>query len=262
MVTGSSSGQVMCQNRCHGLAPSMAAGLVEFRTDGLQAGEQADGEERHPAPDVDDDNRDHGEVWIAQPVDPTADQAEMVEEPIENAERRVEHPLPGESREHGRDNEREQDESTGKSLAAEITVEQHGQPQPERQLEDGGYARIDEGVVNGGAKDPVIEDLVEVSEADEVAGHTDARAGDRQQYPSNEGIGNEHAEQHDSRHQQHERQPALVLEHPLSPRRGRLAERGGGNRAYRHVRSSSAGRSRCSPRKMARGRPNLRRRPS
>ena len=151
-------------------------GLVEFGTDGLQAGEQADGEERHPAPDVDDDDRNHGEVWIAQPIDPTGDQAEMVEEPIENAKCRVEHPLPGESREHGRDDEGQQDESTGESLAAEIAVEQHGQPQPERQLEDGGHARIDEGVVDGGAKDPVIEDLVEVGEADEVAGHTHARS--------------------------------------------------------------------------------------
>src|SRR5437879_4413814 len=113
------------------------------------------------------------------------------------------------------DNERQQDESTGKSLAAEITVEQHREPQSERQLEDGGHARIEEGVVNGGAKDPVIEDLVEVSEADEVAGHTDARVGDRQQYPSNEGIGNEHAEEHDGRQQQQERQPAIVLEQPM-----------------------------------------------
>jgi hypothetical protein len=37
------------------------------------------------------------------------------------------------------------------------------------------------------------------------------------------------------------------LQQPLSPRRGRFAERGGGNRAYRHVRSSSAGRFPCSP---------------
>src|SRR5262249_56801328 len=123
-------------------------GLVEFGTDGLQAGEQADGEERHPAPDVDDDNRDHGEVRIAEPIDPTGDQTEMVEDPIENAERRVEHPLPGESREHGRDDERQQDESTGERLATKITVEQHGQPQTEPQLEDGGHTRIEEGVVN------------------------------------------------------------------------------------------------------------------
>src|SRR5437762_14144945 len=108
----------------------------------------------------------------------------MVEEPIENAERRVEHPLPGQSREHGRDDEGQQDESTGESLAAEIAVEQHGQPQSERQLEDGGHTRIDKGVVDGGAKDPVIEYLIEVGEADELAGHAHARAGDREQYPS------------------------------------------------------------------------------
>src|SRR6202035_4675619 len=134
-------------------------------------GEQADGKERHAAPDVDNDDRDHGEVRIAQPVDPACDQAEMVEQPVENAECRVEHPLPGEGREHGRDDEGQQDESAGQSLAAEIAVEQHGQPQSERQLEDGGYTRIKESVVDGGTEDPVIEDLVEVGEADELAGN-------------------------------------------------------------------------------------------
>jgi hypothetical protein len=61
--------------------------------------------------------------------------------------------------------------ATGESLAAEIAVEQHGQPQSERQLEDGGHPRIEEGVVDGGQKDSVVENLVEVGEADELAGH-------------------------------------------------------------------------------------------
>jgi hypothetical protein len=52
MVTGSSSGQVTCQNRCQGLAPSMAAASFSSRADGLQAGQQLNGEERHTAPDV------------------------------------------------------------------------------------------------------------------------------------------------------------------------------------------------------------------
>ena len=192
----------MCQNSLPRLGAVDGGGLIEFGTDGLQAGEQADGEERHPAPDVDDDDRDHGEVWIAQPIDAAGDQAQMVEEPIENAKRRVEHPLPGESREHGRDDEGQQNESTGESLAAEIAVEQHGQPQAERQLEDGGHARVEEGVVDGGTKDPVIEYLVEVREADEVAGHTDARIGHRQQDTAHERIGDEQTEQHHGRHQQ------------------------------------------------------------
>src|SRR5260370_9078393 len=98
----------------------------------------------------------------------------MVEEPIKYAKCRIEHPLPGESRKHGRDDERQQDEGTRESLAAEIAVEQHGQPQSERQFEDGGYARIDKGVVYGGAAYSVIDDLVEVAGANSVAGHTHA----------------------------------------------------------------------------------------
>src|SRR6185295_19814425 len=114
----------------------------------------------------------------------------------------------------------QQDESTGESLAAEITVEEHRQPQPERQLEDGGHASIDEGVVDRGAKDSVVEYLVEVGEADELAGHTYARVGHRQQNTANERIGNEHTEQHQGRHQQHECEPTLVLEQPEpGPRR-------------------------------------------
>jgi hypothetical protein len=101
----------------------------------------------------------------------------MVEEPVENAERRVEHPLPGEGRQYGRNDEGQQDESAGEGLAAEIAVEQHGQPQPERQLEDGGDARIEEGVVDGGVEYSVVPDLVVVGETDEVAGHAHARIG-------------------------------------------------------------------------------------
>src|SRR5260370_42494307 len=112
----------------------------------------------------------------------------MVEEPIKYAKCRIEHPLPGESRKHGRDDERQQDEGTRESLAAEIAIEQHGQPPSERQFEDGGHARIDEGVVDGGAEDSVIEDLVEVGEADEVAGHTHARLGYRQHDAAHEPI--------------------------------------------------------------------------
>src|SRR4029077_6329991 len=111
---------------------------------------------RRPAQDGEDAERDRAGAGTAQPVDPAGDQAEMVEEPIENAERRVEHPLPGKSREHGRDDEGQQEKGAGESLAAEIAIEQQGQPQPERQLEDRGYTRIKERVVDGGAKDPVI----------------------------------------------------------------------------------------------------------
>ena len=136
-----------------GLGAVDGGGLVELGADGLQPGEQADGEERHAAPDVDDDDRDHGEVGIAQPVDAAGDQAELVEQPVEDAEGRIEHPLPGEGRQHGRDDEGQQDEGAGEGLALEIAVEQHREPQAERQLEDGGDARIDEGVVDGRAED-------------------------------------------------------------------------------------------------------------
>ena len=124
-------------------------GLVELGTDGLQAGQQGDGEERHAAPDVDDDDRRHGEVGVAQPVDAGGDEAELEQRPVEDAEGRIEHPLPGEGREHRRDDERQQDEGADDRLALEMPVEQDRQPQAERQLEHRRHARVPERVPHG-----------------------------------------------------------------------------------------------------------------
>ena len=41
MVTGSSSGQVTYQKRCHGRGAVDGGGLVQLGADGLQAGQQA-----------------------------------------------------------------------------------------------------------------------------------------------------------------------------------------------------------------------------
>ena len=100
---------------------------------------------------------------------------EMEQHPVEDAEGRIEHPLPGEGRQHRRDDERQQDEGAHERLAAEMPVEQQREPQSERQLEDRRDERVEEGVVDRDVEDDVVPDLVEIVEADEVAGHADAR---------------------------------------------------------------------------------------
>src|SRR3546814_10496275 len=90
-------------------------GLVQLRADRLHPGQQRDREERDAAPDVDGDDAAHREVGVTQPVDALVDQADLPQQPVQHAEGRVEHPLPGEGRQHRRDDERQQDEGADRS---------------------------------------------------------------------------------------------------------------------------------------------------
>jgi len=52
IVTGRRSGHVIRQKRCHPVGPVDRRRLVQLRIDGLQAGQEGDRIEGHPAPDV------------------------------------------------------------------------------------------------------------------------------------------------------------------------------------------------------------------
>ena len=68
--TGLSSGSVMCQKRAPGAGAVGLGRLVELLGDRDQPGQDRDGEERQPAPDVDHDHRGHRVVLLAEPVGP------------------------------------------------------------------------------------------------------------------------------------------------------------------------------------------------
>ena len=196
--------------------------LVQFGADRLQPGQQADRVKRHAAPDIDDHDRDHREVRIAEPVDPAGDDVQLKEHPVQHAEGRVEHPFPGEGRQHGRDDERQQDEGADERLAAEMPVEQQRQPQAEHQFEDRRDERVEEGVVDRDMEDAVVPQLLEIGEADEMALDADLGVGDREQHALDERVGDEQAEQHDRRQQQHEAsQRSSSSSRVIGPRRGR-----------------------------------------
>src|SRR5919198_5949960 len=64
--------------------------VEELAVYGLQPGEDADGEERSPPPDVRDDDRGHRPAPLAEPVDPTIRETAPHDRPVEHAERGVE----------------------------------------------------------------------------------------------------------------------------------------------------------------------------
>ena len=171
------------------------------------------------------------------------DDPEMEQHPVEHAEGRVEHPLPGEGRQHGRDDEWQQDEGAHERLAAEMPVEQQRQPQPERQFEDRRDEGVEAGVVDRDVEDAVVPDLDEIVEADEMARHADLGIGDRQQDAVDERIGDEQPEQDHRRQHQAGRQPALVFEQAGDrPARWRadIFQAWGGNVDGRHERFLAA----------------------
>src|SRR5262249_17965894 len=108
--------------------------------------------------------------------------------------------------------------------------EQQRKPKARRQLEDGREKRVkarvqerylEDGVVpdDRGPGKPEAQELLEVAQADELAGIADADAGEREPDSHHERIGNERAEQHDRRSEEGGGQEALVLEDALEPRR-------------------------------------------
>ena len=171
-------------------------GLVQLGTDCLQPGQQADRVKRHAAPNIDDDHRHHGHDRVAKPVDPRVDDVGMEQHPVEDAERRVEHPLPGKSRQHRRDDERQEDEGAHERLTAEMPVEQECQPQPEGQFEDGGNEGVEAGVPHRDMENVVVPDLDEVVHADEMPGHADSGVSHREQNAVDKGVGDKKREQH------------------------------------------------------------------
>ena len=199
------------------VGPVQRGGLVQVGIDRLQPGQQRDGEEGHAAPGVHRDRAPHAVDAVGQERDLVHDEARPEEEPVQHAERRIEHPPPGERREHGRDDERQQHRGAQETLAAEAAIEQHGQRHAERQLEDRGPERVEERVAERLLEDRVVPGLREVLQADEMADVADARVREREPDARDERVGDERPEQHDRRRQQQRGQQPLALEKARQP---------------------------------------------
>src|SRR5262249_32486845 len=131
-------------------------------------------------------------------------------------------------------------------LAPEVAVQEHRQPEAERQLEDRGDDRVDEGVANGDAENAVVPQPLEVLRSDEVPRHADLGVGHREQHALDERIGDEQPEQDPRGQQEGDREPALVLQQS-GDRAARRRTRVGGSRrngiAYGHAAISLVGRN-------------------
>src|SRR6202043_1801276 len=155
-------------------------GFVQFGADRLQSGKQADRIERNEAPDIDDYHRYQSQVRVAQPVDPAVDDPELEQQVIDDAEGGIEHPLPSEGRQHGRDDERQEYEGAGEGFALEVVVQQQRQPQTQREFEDCRDERVEAGVPYGDAEDAVIPHIREILQPDKMPRNTYLGVGNRQ----------------------------------------------------------------------------------
>ncbi len=193
--------------------------LLQVRADGLQAREQRDGEERHPAPRIDHDGAPHAVGAVGEERELGRDEAGLVEQPVEHAEGGIEHPSPREGAEHGGHDERQEHGGAHDPLAAEVPVEQERQPHPQRQLEEGGPERVEAGVPECGPEDRVVPRLDEIVQADEDPDIAHAGVGQREPHAHHERIGDEQAEEDDRRGEQDEREQPLVFEDARPSRR-------------------------------------------
>ncbi len=194
---------------------------MQVRVDRLEPRQERDREERHPAPGVDPDGAPHRPAPVGEERELVRDEAKAVEEPVHHAERGIDHPPPGERREHGRHDERQQHRGADQTHAAELAVQEESEPHAEGQLEDRRPERVEERVLEGGLEDRVVPLLDEVPEPDEGARAAHARVAEGEPDAHHERVGDEQGEQHDRGRQEEGGQQPLALEAPRQPPRGR-----------------------------------------
>jgi hypothetical protein len=90
-------------------------------------------------------------------------------------------------------------------------IEQHRQPQAEREFADGREERIDDGELDRGPEYPVAEQRIVVLPADEEPRAPDPRVGEAEPDAKPERIGQEKQQQAGRRqHEQKHQEPAIV----------------------------------------------------
>src|SRR5207253_11273025 len=202
------------------------------------------------SPYIDQDQAAHRHGAVAQPQDSLRDEPGVHEHPVEHAERRVEHPLPGERAEDrghdpGKEHPRPDD-----PLESEVVVQEQRRHHPQSQLEEGRDEGVDERVLERAEKDRVVQVHAKVFEPDEGAGPSDHLVADRQPDAEDERVGDETGQDHEGGCEQNPRQDVLSLEKPAQPARtASLRHRhhdgdgnggGGRTRMFRHLRCSYA----------------------
>ena len=137
-------------------------GLTKVRADGLQARHQQMAKNGTPRQMLTMMIESMARSPIAEPVDarPLMTTPRLVSIQFRTVKVGSNIQLPGKGRQHGRNNEGQQDEGAGESLAAEIAVQQEGEPETPGEFEHGGDGGVEERVVDGVRKIEIIPDLV------------------------------------------------------------------------------------------------------
>src|SRR6266536_268549 len=111
--------------------------LVQLLGYGFERREIHDQEERRSDPDVDKDHRKARPVWVAEPSD--LRDAQLSENPIEGAVRRVEQPKPSERAHRRRNDQRDKQHPAPLALAlGREIVDEVRRDEPDHRLEDDG----------------------------------------------------------------------------------------------------------------------------
>src|SRR5207249_4434851 len=116
-------------------------GIEDLQRHRGEAREEDDRAEREGAPHVDRDTRGQRQMRLAEPDRPVgravpADQSRAAQRPVDHAELRVVHPLPGEHTDRDRQCERNHHETADELLSLELLEQEEGERRAQNTLEN------------------------------------------------------------------------------------------------------------------------------
>ena len=152
--------------------------LVVRRRDCLQPGEQRDGHERHPAPDVGGDGRKARVPWIAEKVDVAVNEAYLHQHPADDRELRIVNPPECECGQGRRNDEGQEHDRAEERLERQTLVQQQREIEPESEFDHARDRRVEERVEKGQPRDGVAPKKFVVLEADPDAAPPDLGIGE------------------------------------------------------------------------------------
>jgi hypothetical protein len=200
-------GRVTRQKRCQALAPSISAASCRS---GLTVCRPAS---RVMA------KKPHGQDPVAEPQDTLGDQSKVQQRPVEDAEGRVEHPLPGQGAEHGGNDPGKKHRRSDDSLEPKGVVQEQGRQHPQAELEEGGDEGVDERVLERAEKDRVVQVHPEVLESDEISRPAHHLVADCQPDAEEERVGDEQGQDDEGGREERAGQDVLPLEQLPQPAR-------------------------------------------
>ncbi len=152
---------------------------------------------------------------IAEEVDVGLAPAQHIDQQLrDDRELRIIDPPECDRRQHRRHDPRQQHDGADQALERDVVVEQHRQPEAEREFTDRGDAGVQHAVEHGVPPHRIGEQILEVFQANEDAAPADRRVGEGEPDAESQRIGQEHHQQADCRRQANDDQEHLVVEQP------------------------------------------------